>query len=201
MRLFASCVILHAAGATALADDVFLANGGRISGVVRQEHPVVVIEVAGGTVGIPHSQVIAIERKRHLIHQYYDRRQELGPSPAAEELYVLATWAQEMRLGRFARQVAQEALGIDAEHRGARQLLGHVQRDGRWLTPEQARAADGEVWFRGRWRPIAERDRILASERAARSELRARRPAVSSEPTFMMVEVMRFGIEPLKTER
>ncbi len=164
----AGSLALGFASTAALADEVRLTSGGTLSGVVRQESDWVTVEVAAGTVTVPASQVTEIERKRHPLHEYYERLAGLGGSPKVEDLNILAFWADKQGLGRFARELSARVLAKDPDHEGAHRLLGHERRDGRWLTPAQAKAADGQVSFRGRWVLKEERDRILRDEEDAR---------------------------------
>lgn len=150
------------------ADDVRLSSGGTISGIVRQETDMVTIEVIAGTVSVPAGQVVEIERKRHVLHDYYESLDRLGGAPDAKGLYELARWAHEKGLRRFASELSNRVLRQDKSHEGAHKLLGHDLRDGRWLSAEEAKAADGLVSFRGRWIPTAERERILRDEEDAR---------------------------------
>ncbi len=150
------------------ADDVKLSNGGTISGIVRQEADMVTVEVISGTVSVPVAQVVEIERKRHVLHDYYEGLDRLGASPDAKGLYDLARWAHDKGLRRFASELSNRVLRMDKSHDGAHKLLGHDLRDGRWLSTEEAKSADGLVSFRGRWVPTAERDLILRDEEDAR---------------------------------
>jgi hypothetical protein len=165
-----SCIASVALGlvTVARADEVRLASGGTLSGVVRQESDWVTVEVAAGTVTVPASQVTEIERKRHPLHEYYERLSGLGSSPGVNDLVALASWADKQGFGRFARELSTRVLAKDQEQEGAHKLLGHERRDGRWLTSAEVKAADGLVSFRGRWIPREERDRILREEEDAR---------------------------------
>lgn len=152
----------------ARADEVRLASGGTVSGIVRQESDMVTVEVPAGMVSIPASQVVEIERKRHALHDYYERYGALEKSSDPRALYELASWAAQKGMTRFATELSVRVLKADREHEGAHKLLGHELRDGRWMTAEESKAADGQVFFRGRWMAGAERDSLLKDEEDAR---------------------------------
>ena len=166
--LAAAGVASFIAQASAWADDVRLSSGGTISGIVRQESDTVTVEVVAGTVSVPASQVAQIERKRHLLHDYYEWLDRLGAAPDMKALYDLALWAHAKGLSRFSTDLSARVLRLDKGHEGAHKLLGHEFRDGRWLSADEAKAAEGQVYFRGRWIPLVERERILRDEDDAR---------------------------------
>lgn len=152
----------------ARADEVRLASGGTVSGIVRQESDMVIVEVTAGMVSVPASQVVEIERKRHALHDYYERYGPLERSSDPKALYELASWAAQKGLPRFAVELSARVLKLDREHEGAHKLLGHELREGRWMTAEESKTANGQVFFRGRWMAGAERDRLLKDEEDAR---------------------------------
>ena len=156
------------------ADEVHLTNGGTISGIVRGETDWISIEVPGGTVSIPSAQVVRVERNRHVLHDYYEKLAALKTSKDPGELHKLAAWCKDNGLSRHSADLSKRVLAIDPAHEGAHGLLGHEKRDGRWLSPDEARRADGQVEFRGRWVAAADRDRILREEDEARREALAR---------------------------
>lgn len=170
----ATALLAVMAANPAVADDVYLTNGGMISGVVRSESDWVSVEIAGGTVSFPSSQVSRIEKSRHVLHEYYERLAALGQSKDAAALYTLAAWCKEKGLTRPSVELSKRILSIEPDHEKAHAILGHQRRDGRWLSPDEARRADGQVEFRGRWVAQAERDRTLREEEDVRQEALAR---------------------------
>ena len=180
------------------ADDVHLTNGGMISGIVRSESDWITIEVASGTVSIPSAQVVRVERTRHVLHDYYDRLAPIEKGKDPEALYKLAAWCREKGLSRSSIDLSKRVLALDPANEGAHALLGHQKRDGRWLSPDEARRADGQVEFRGRWVAAAERDRVLREEEEARQEALARyeerRRAAAAARTPERQETLVLGI-------
>ncbi len=179
MRTIAAFLLL--AAPFAYADEVHLESGGVLQGIVREEGATVKVEIPAGHVTLSGSMVSSIERKRHLLHDYYDRFEPLRDSKDTKALFELAKWAEKNELTRFVKELAKRILEIDPDHEGAHQLLKHERHGGRWLTFEEARRAEGLVFFRGRWVPKAERDRVLAEEEKARAEERKRREQLARE--------------------
>jgi hypothetical protein len=170
-----------AAGA-ALADEVQLANGARITGIVsRKTASEVVVEVGAGTLTFRSAEVSAINPGRTPLHEFKERREALRGSGSAEDRHALAAWAKEQGLHRHVAGLCYEAIELDPEHAGARSLLRHEKRDGKWLTFEQAQEARGLRWIGQRWATEAEvelqRQRRLEADekRKAAQEARARR--------------------------
>jgi hypothetical protein len=153
---------------TAFADDVSLTSGGTISGIVREESDWVRVEVPSGMVSFPTSQVDRIERKKHVLHEYYEKSALLEKSKDSKALYDLAAWAKEKGLTRMMTELSGRILALEPGHEGAHTLLGHEKREGSWLSMDEAKRADGLVRFQGRWIAAAERDRVLREEDQAR---------------------------------
>lgn len=169
-----SAILAVLVTSTARADDVHLSNGGVISGIVRSESDWITVEVPSGTVSFPASQVSRVERSRHVLHEYYEKHAALEKSRDPAAIHQLAVWCKQKNLSRFSLELSKRVVSIDPEHEGARALLGHQKRDNRWLSADEARRADGQVEFRGRWMSVVERDGILRDEEEARQAALAR---------------------------
>ena len=68
------------------------------------------------------------------MHEYQERLEALGGCPTAEDLFGLATWAQEEGLIRYVNPLLTRTIEIDPDHREARTLLGFVSYEGQWMT-------------------------------------------------------------------
>lgn len=158
----------------AFADDVYLTNGGMISGIVRSESDWTTVEVPSGTVSFPSTQVLRVERSRHVLHEYYEKHAAIDKSQDPNAVFQLAAWCKAKGLSRVTVELSRRVLALDSEHEGARALLGYQKRDNRWLAPDEVRRADGQVEFRGRWMASIERDRILREEEESRQAALAR---------------------------
>jgi len=95
----------------------------------------------------------------------------------AKGWYLLAAWAEKSRLRREALSAARTSLDIDPEHphhADAHRMLGHLLKNGQWLTPAEVRdleemakkdkeremRAKGFVRVGPRWVTVEERERI-----------------------------------------
>jgi hypothetical protein len=54
-------------------------------------------------------------------------------------------------MGPRSETLLREVLDIEADNAEARRLLGYVQHDGRWVTPEDRNRQIGLVEFEGQW--------------------------------------------------
>jgi len=119
----------------------------------------------------PEKNVSAADKARA---EYKARSEKLAADDAAGWL-DLAAWAGQNQLKREQMQAAQQSLDIDPEHPKAPQahrMLGHVLKDGKWLTAAEATKApepsaneedmikEGKVKVGARWVDPEEKDRI-----------------------------------------
>jgi len=188
MNRFAALVLLiPALASTARADEIQLRSGGRIVGIAREEKDHVVVETGYGTVAFPADQVMSITKGQTPLHAWPLRYAEIEKSRDAREFLKLAAWAKENDLPKFVSGLMQRALELDPENPEAREALGFVRHQGRWLTLPQLRRQQGLVEHEGRWvlpleKEIAEQRRLESdarrieeeSSRSARDEARRR---------------------------
>lgn len=161
--------------APAVADEVILRNGGRITGVVVEQTPAtVVIETGPGRVTLPMSRVERIVEGRSAIGIFGERAANLEGGDV-EGWAALARWAEERDLLTQARVAWQRVLAIDPHHPEANAGTGRVSLGGVWMSPEDAYRARGYVEFEGRWLTPAEHEaavRERAADQAAMLEAR-----------------------------
>jgi tetratricopeptide (TPR) repeat protein len=154
------------AAAPAAADRIWLTNGRVLEGQAEQlTDGRVAVHTSFGSLTISGELVDRIDRSPSLAERVAKLRATLGPRDA-EGLFQLARWCAEQGAVTLARRLYQEVLAIDPDHEGARRALGYLRQQDRWLTEGEAHAERGEVLFRGRWMPAAERERLLAWETA-----------------------------------
>jgi hypothetical protein len=168
-------VLALALGSTvASADEVYLRNGGRLVGEVRERRPdAVVLETGPGLITVPLAQVARIVTTSSALASYRARAARLRDDDA-EGWFDLALWARDQGLNTQARQALDHVLALNPNHSGAHQAAGHLLHDGRWMTPDESYRARGFVPFEGSWVTPADRDAMLV-ERAAASEERRQR--------------------------
>lgn len=157
-------------GGTAIADEIRLTNGGRLSGMAREEGDRVVVEMAAGTVILQRADVVAVTPGRTLLHEYEERleRAEANGDPSA--LFDLATWARDNELFRYVSPLLTRVVAAVPDHAEAHLLLGHVLYGGKWMTEDERFQARGYVRFRGAWMPIEDRENVLRTEAAKRDD-------------------------------
>ena len=178
-----------------MADDVHLKNGNRLVGIARTEGDRVVIELKIGTVSIPRSEIERIEPGRCILHDYFERLAGAESRGRADDFFALAAWAKSEGLTRYVAGLYDRALAIDPDHARAREALGYVRHEGRWLTQIEHLKVRGYVEFRGRWVLPSERDLVRAAETARRAKVAPRPPPVLRET------VLYLGLPPYRRGR
>jgi hypothetical protein len=167
MRQIAALVVLAAAG-TARADEVVLRNGARFEGQVRESGDSVVVIMDFGSITFRKMDVARIERGTSSLTEFDAKLAELKGDDL-EGKYRLALWARQRELGHRARKLFEEILVRNPDHEGARAALGYRKFDGRWMTEDEIKIAQGYVIFRGEWirRDIADSIQQAEARRAA----------------------------------
>lgn len=139
---------------------VKLKNGGRLEGILHDDAENIWLEVDGGKIGFELGIVESIEVKPNRHSEFREREAAVDAAdPAA--LWALASWASARGLSGYARATSLRVIGLDADHAGARALLGYEKIGGRWLSHDEAMVAKGYVRFEGRWITKAEQEAIL----------------------------------------
>jgi len=170
-RWIAGVALMAAAAATpASADEVFLKDGGVLSGrVLGRTGATVEIEVAAGRVTVPAATVERIDEGPSILDEYDDRVAARGRGDRSGWL-ALARWAASHGLARQSRQAYEHVVAIAPNDPEANRALGKVELDGRWVSLEESYRARGYVPFEGAWVMPDEKQRILR-DRAERAQL------------------------------
>jgi hypothetical protein len=162
--------LLLLAPGTLLADVVYLKGGGRFTGrIVEQTAERMVIDIGDGTIGFSMERVEEIVKGPSPLDDYSARASKLGPQDL-NGWRNLAQWASGQGLSAQARAAYQRVLAVAPDDKEAREALGFVQVDGRWLTEEESYRARGYVKYDGEWMTPAEVQ--LAQSSAAREQAR-----------------------------
>jgi len=165
-----------------LADVVYLKGGGKFTGrIVEQTAERMVIDVGDGTVGFSMDRVEEIVKGPSPLDEYDTRASKLGPQDV-DGWRSLAQWASMKGLSAQARAAYKRVLALAPDDKEAREALGFVQVDGRWLTEEESYRARGFVKYDGEWLTPAEVQ--LAQSDAAREQARDEADKRASDAEF-----------------
>lgn len=108
------------AAGPAHADTIALRNGRRIEGHILSQSPTAVkIEVPGGQMDLPRSQIVSIEESLSIEDQYAQRYLATDQENP-DALEALATWARKNDLELRARFLEDHARGVRLDKRFAR---------------------------------------------------------------------------------
>jgi hypothetical protein len=137
--------------ATVAADVITLTDGRVWEGKITAETPLkVTIQTVGGPVDVPRDTIRSIERKptsRELYEQKLEKLDKTSPNAH----YLVGLWCRRHRLPREAEYHLNYAVALDANHAGARDALGHVKYEGKWMPEAEAKEAQGLRFYDGRW--------------------------------------------------
>jgi len=176
-RAFGPLVAVVLAAAPALADEIHLKGGGRVSGrIVERTATRVAIETGPGRLTLPLSRVERIVEGRSSLEVFAERAADLAPGDVAGWA-ELAHWAEERDLLTQARLAWQRVLATDPGHPEANAGLGRVPVGGVWMSTEDAYRSRGYVSFEGRWLTPAEHEAAVREREADEAAARGQREA------------------------
>ncbi len=165
-----------------VADVVYLKGGGKFTGrIVEQTAERMVIDIGDGIIGFSMDRVEEIVRGPSPLDEYDARASKLGPQDV-NGWRSLAQWASMKGLSAQSRAAYQRVLTVSPDDKEAREALGFVQVDGRWLTEEESYRARGFVRYDGEWMTPAEVQ--LAQSNAAREQARDEADKRASDAQF-----------------
>jgi hypothetical protein len=177
--------VLALAAAPALGDVVFLKGGGKVTGaIVKETEAEVTVDIGAGTLTVPKSSVVRVDKGVSPLQEYRARAASLAPGDV-EGWKKLGRWAAGEGLMTQAREAFTHVKAIVPDDPEANRALGLVLLDGHWVTEKESFTARGFVEFEGEWMMPAERQAILeerrASEAARQQELAAQIQAGEAE--------------------
>ncbi len=165
-----------------VADVVYVKGGGSFSGrILEQTAEKVVIDFGDGTIGLPVDQVEKIERGTSPLDEFDARAKKLGGEDV-DGWRSLGLWAATKGLSAQSRAAYKRVLALAPDDKEAREALGFVQVDGRWLTEEESYRARGYVKYDGEWMTPAEVQ--LAQADAAKDQARDEAAKRASDAQF-----------------
>ena len=163
-------LLLFLAPGPVLADVVYLKGGGKFTGrIVEQTAERMVIDIGDGVIGFSMERVEEIVKGPTPLDEYDARASKLGQQDV-DGWRSLAEWASMRGLSAQSRAAYKKVLAVAPDDAEAREALGFVKVDGRWLTEEESYRARGYVRYEGEWMTPAEVQ--LAQSNAAREQAR-----------------------------
>jgi hypothetical protein len=181
-------VLLMATPALVFADEIFLKGAGSFSGRITQESDaVVMIETGDGTIGVPRERIHHIVKGRSPLDEYEDRAKKLKLDDA-NGWRELGRWAAHAGISTQSRAAYEKVIKVAPNDAEAREALGFVQLDGRWVTEEESYRARGFVRYQGEWMTPAEvqvHETTQANEQATRD---AEQRAIDAEVAQVKAE-------------
>jgi hypothetical protein len=185
-------IVLGALPRAARADSIILRGGGQVQGKVvpdpNDENRVHVWLLQGRKpLSFLKSQILEIVPKASPLDDYLLRRQKTAETAQAQ--FELGTWCEEHKLTDLARLHFEAALVRDRSFGPAHEKLGHIYRDGYWLTRDELSELQGLVKYKGRWMSAEEKARHDAQDKATASQtawirrIKLLRQAIASGPT------------------
>lgn len=130
--VLAACLVC----AAPLRADVFhLDSGGRVDGeLVEKADGNYRIRTTVGTISVPIASVKRIEKKATPFAEYDKRAAKVRPTAKAH--FALAEWCGEHDLLSERRKHLEHAIALDTDFVPAREALGFVKEDGKWIIPQ-----------------------------------------------------------------
>jgi hypothetical protein len=160
---------LFALGSTGYADRILLRGGGVIDGVVLPPDTSKpgLVHIVTATAAHPYEfrkeQVERVEPAEGPLRDYVARRSTLAETAA--DHFALGEWCELNQLSGPAQMHYRRAVELDKDHGGAHQKLGHVYQNGRWMSYDEQRQAQGLVRYKGRW--VSPEDKAALEQKAA----------------------------------
>ncbi|HET8935958.1 MAG TPA: hypothetical protein VFN67_21075 [Polyangiales bacterium] len=204
-RLLALSCVMYAARAA--ADDVHLDNGEVIEGRATRSGDRIVIEMESGQISLGADSVKHIEENESSVERYEKQYQALKPEDVGKRLQ-LADYCRDHGMRERERKLLEQIIEREPNHEQARTRLGYVKTPAGWVTYAEHMRAAGNVQRDGQWmtrEQASELDRTQAQARAAarsaatESELEAKKVALERQK--LEVERERLEVERSRAEQ
>lgn len=164
--LLRALLVLAVLAAPGRADVIHYKDGRTLEGrIVARTATELTVETDFGTIKVALSKVDRIEEKRTPREELEVRRAAIDDGDDAA-LFELALWARDQALQQDHVALLHEVIAARPGHVLANEMLGRVELDGRWFTPDELDAyvrsmeaeqrARGLMFHEGRWRPEEE---------------------------------------------
>lgn len=157
IRLLAALLLALVFGAPGFADTVYLTNGRSFEGVVAETtENEVKITMPGGSLSLPRSHVLKVEKSQSDFAEYLSRKAAVQRSGSAADWLALAQWAKSQGLEQGGREAALSAADLDPRLAGLAPLMrryGYVldEQLDRWVPYADSMRRRGFVESNGQW--------------------------------------------------
>ena len=136
------------------ADTIKLEGGRTIRGQILDEKStkdklVIKLQVGNAEVTIDRNQIQEVIIEKSSAEQYTEIKDQYEQT--AEDQFKLALWCEEHKLPKQRKLHLDKTIELDPDHTKAREKLGYVKRDGKWLTANELKEAKGLVRYNGRY--------------------------------------------------
>jgi hypothetical protein len=190
------CVLCGDVPLTA-ADDVHLDNGEVIEGRATRTGDKVTIELESGQISLSAESVKRVEKRESRVERYEKAYQKLSPNAVAERM-KLADYCRDHGMRERERALLQQVIEREPNHEQARTRLGYVKTPEGWVTSAEHMRARGHVQRDGQWlsrEQAQELDRRQDQARAAANESQLESKKVALEREKLQLERERLELD------
>src|SRR5262245_32327589 len=137
---------------TTRADRIVFKGGGELKGVIvpdpqgREGFVGILTDRSSTPLPMKQEQIGRVIAEAGPLREYLGRREKAGDSAQAH--YDVGLWCESAKLSGPADIEFRRAAELDPEFGPARRKLGHVERGGKWLTPDEDKEAQGLVKYK-----------------------------------------------------
>jgi len=165
MLLCAFAIIALAAHPT-LADSLTLKSGKTLEGTIMEKDDEVRVVTPLATLSFTRDEIAGIQYGPSPQDVYKEHAARLADDDAKGH-YELGVFARKKGMLTQAKAEFEKAVAADTGFTPARQELGQVFKDGKWLTRDEYMAAAGYVLYRGRYVTKGDAEKLEARDAAA----------------------------------
>jgi len=152
--------------------DVVKLRSGRIEGkIIDTTDDTVVIQTETGRVTVKRSDVVQIIPGM-TPRELYEAAAATVKDGDVQRHLALAEFCRQKGLQKEMLAEYHKVIAADPDNERARERLGYVRQEGRWVTKEELNRAKGLVLFRGQWVTPEYRQQTLLKETKAEYDRR-----------------------------
>jgi hypothetical protein len=160
--------VIALASATLAADTIKLEGGRTVRGQIvdeksNNESLVVRLRTGNAEVTLARKQIQEIIREKDPLQEYEELKEKAQDT--ADDQFVLAMWCEANKLRAQRKTHLERAIELDPDHVQAREKLGYIRREGKWMTQAELKEARGLVRFGGRYVTPQEREILEQKKR------------------------------------